>query len=340
MERTAAVGVKEVAARAGVAVGTVSNVLNRPDKVAEATRARVQAAIAELGFVRNEAARQLRAGLSNCVGLVVLDAANPFFHDIAEGAEEVAAAAGVAVLIGNSGALSAREDAHLNLFEQQRVRGVLVSPVEAVRPKLERLRAHGIAGVVVDRDETNGAYSSVSVDDIAGGEDAVRHLAELGHRRIAFVGGPVSLRQVVDRYEGAEREASRHRGVTVSFVHTDTTTIPAGHDAGLRILDLPADERPTALFGANDLIALGLLQAMASRGVRVPEEMALIGYDDIAFAAGAAIPLSSIAQPGREIGRRAMALLLAEADDPGRVPERVVLQPRLVVRASTDPSVS
>ncbi len=331
-----AVSVKDVAAHAGLSVGTVSNVLNRPDKVSEDTRGRVLAAIDELGFVRNEAARQLRAGLSSCVGLLVLNSSNPFFNDVAEGAEQYAAEHGVAVLIGSSGEQIEREKAYLRLFEQQRVRGVLVSPVGDVTKRLARMRTLGIAAVIVDRDLSNGAFTSVSVDDVLGGELAVRHLAEQGHTRIAFVGGPLSLRQIADRFEGAAQEAARHPGVQIEFVPTEGLRIMDGVQAGLRLVERPVDQRPTAAFAGNDLVALGLLQALASRRVRVPQEMALIGYDDIAFAAGAAVPLSSIAQPRHEIGRRAMELLLAEAGDPDRPKERVVLDPTLVVRRSTD----
>ena len=331
-----AVSVKDVAAHAGLSVGTVSNVLNRPDKVSEDTRGRVLAAIDELGFVRNEAARQLRAGLSSCVGLLVLNSSNPFFNDVAEGAEQYAAEHGVAVLIGSSGEQIEREKAYLRLFEQQRVRGVLVSPVGDVTKRLARMRTLGIAAVIVDRDLSNGAFTSVSVDDVLGGELAVRHLAEQGHTRIAFVGGPLSLRQIADRFEGAAQEASRHPGVQIEFVPTEGLRILDGVQAGLRLVERPVAERPTAAFAGNDLVALGLLQALASQRIRVPQEMALIGYDDIAFAAGAAVPLSSIAQPRHEIGRRAMELLLAEAGDPDRPKERVVLDPTLVVRRSTD----
>lgn len=337
MERIGPVGVKDVAARAGVSVGTVSNVLNRPQKVSGATRDRVQAAIQELGFVRNEAARQLRAGLSNCVGLIVLNATNPFFNDIAAGAEEVAAEHGVSVLVGNSAEIEAREDAYLALFEQQRVRGVLMSPIGAAGAKLDRLRSHGIPSVVVDRDITGGTHPSIAVDDVVGGELAIRHLAALGHRRIAYVAGPVGLRQVVDRWEGVERESARHLGMDVEFIHVNSLTIAAGLRAGLALAERPADQRPTALFGGNDLVALGLLQAMSARDVAVPAQMALIGYDDIEFAAGAAIPLSSIAQPRHEIGRRAMEMLLAAVEDPDTPVQRVVLQPELIARRSTDP---
>ena len=151
------ISVKDVASRAGVSVGTVSNVLNRPEKVAAATVQRVHAAIEELGFGRNDAARQLRAGRSRSIGLVVLDVRNPFFTDVARGAELRAAADDLSILLGNSGDDPARESSYLDLFEQQRVHGVLISPVHDVSGRLERLRAHGIPSVLVDRRSDGGS---------------------------------------------------------------------------------------------------------------------------------------------------------------------------------------
>ncbi len=332
-----AVSVKDVAARAGLSVGTVSNVLNRPEKVSEATRDKVLDAITELGFVRNEAARQLRAGASRAVGLIVLNPSNPFFNDVAEGAEQCAAAQGISLLIGNSGEDATREDHYLELFEQQRVRGVLVSPVGDVTPRLMRMRKLGIAGVIVDRAVPGDAFSSVSVDDDRGGRLALEHLADLGHTRVAFVGGPCSLSQVGDRLAGARAVAER-RGVDIEVIEVPALRIEHGRTAGLALLRRAPADRPTAVFAANDLVALGVLQAAASERVQVPQQLAIVGYDDIDFAAGAAVPLTSVAQPRHEIGARAMDLLLAEADDPYRPREHVVLAPTLVVRRSTDPS--
>lgn len=329
-----AVSVKDVAAYAGLSVGTVSNVLNRPDKVAEATRDRVLQAIEDLGFVRNEAARQLRAGLSRTVGLVVLDSSNPFFSDVAEGAERRGAEHGVSLLIGNSAQLPDREDHYLELFEEQRVRGVLVSPVGDVTPRLTRMRKLGIAGVLVDRVAEQAVFSSVSVDDKAGGRLALDHLADLGHTRVGFVGGPLSLTQVADRLAGA-RTAADARGVTLDHHASTELSIREGLNVGLRLLEAPRKHRPTAVFAANDLLALGILQALSSEGVRVPGDIAIVGYDDIDFAAGAAVPLTSVGQPRAEMGARAMDLLLREADQPGSDREHVVLQPSLVIRRST-----
>lgn len=332
---SATVSVKDVAARAGLSVGTVSNVLNRPEKVSQATRDKVTKAINELGFVRNEAARQLRAGMSHCVGVIVLNSSNPFFNDVAASAESWAADRGVSVLVGNSAELPERERSYLDLFEQQRVRGVLLSPVGSVGKRLQRMRKAGIATVLVDRD-LPGDFSCVSVDDRLGGRIAVQHLIDTGRRRIAFVGGPLSLAQVAERFAGAAEVAGEHPDVSLEYVATDRLALPDGRIAGERLLARPSAGRPDAVFAANDLLALGLLQAITgTRALRVPDDIALIGYDDIDFAAGAAVPLTSVAQPRFELGRLAMDLLLQQADDPDRPFERIVLKPTLVARSST-----
>ncbi len=334
-----AVSVREVAAAASVSVGTVSNVLNRPDKVAPATVARVLAAIEELGFVRNDAARQLRAGRSRSIGLVVLDVRNPFFTEVARGAEERAAEDGMTILLGNSDENVDREHAYLDLFEEQRVHGGLISPLGDDLPRLERLRRRGPPVVLVDRESEDRSISSVSVDDVVGGSLAVRHLLETGRRRIAFVGGPTSIRQVADRLEGARRAVAEASGVTLEVVDTESLTVLQGRAAGEAIRQRPASELPDAIFAANDLLAVGVLQALIMLGsVRVPEDIALIGYDDIDFAAAAVVPLSSIRQPATLIGSTAVDLLLREADaGDGFTPEQVEFQPELVVRDSTRP---
>ncbi|HYP74017.1 MAG TPA: LacI family DNA-binding transcriptional regulator, partial [Microbacterium sp.] len=199
------ISVKDVAAAASVSVGTVSNVLNRPEKVAPATVERVQAAIDALGFVRNDAARQLRAGRSRSIGLIVLDSANPFFAEVARGAEERAAAQGMSVLLGNSGQEPERESAYLDLFREQRVNGVLLTPTVLDPGPVRRLADAGVTVVLVDGELPGSATPSVAVDDVEGGYLAVSHLLALGRRRIAFVGGPLSIRQVADRLAGARR---------------------------------------------------------------------------------------------------------------------------------------
>ncbi|AWB96710.1 LacI family transcriptional regulator [Agromyces badenianii] len=332
------VSVRDVASAASVSVGTVSNVLNRPEKVAPATVARVTAAIEQLGFVRNDAARQLRAGRSRCIGLVVLDVRNPFFTDVARGAEDRAAEAGMTILLGNSDERADREGAYLDLFEEQRVAGVLISPLADDLPRLQRLRGRGTRVVLVDREVSDEDFSSVAVDDVVGGYLAVRHLCDTGRRRIAFVGGPASIRQVADRLEGARRAIDETPGAVLEVVETESLTVLTGRAAGERIRERAASDRPDAVFAANDLLAMGVLQAlMMQGGIDVPGEIALIGYDDIDFAAAAVVPLSSIRQPASLIGYTAVDLMLKEAG--GEHPhERVVFQPELVVRESTGPA--
>ncbi|NUT57598.1 MAG: LacI family DNA-binding transcriptional regulator [Agromyces sp.] len=332
-----AVSVRDVAAAASVSVGTVSNVLNRPEKVAPDTVARVMAAIDELGFVRNDAARQLRAGRSRSIGLVVLDVRNPFFTEVARGAEDRAAEDSMTILLGNSDENVDRERAYLDLFEEQRVHGVLISPLGDDETRLQRLRGRDTPVVLVDRVSEDRTLSSVSVDDVVGGELAVRHLLETGRRHIAFVGGPMGIRQVADRLEGARRAVEAEPDATLEVIETESLTVLEGRAAGEAIRERAAGERPDAVFAANDLLAMGVLQALNMLGsVRVPDDVALIGYDDIDFASAAVVPLSSIRQPASLIGYTAVDLLLKEAaSGEGFTAEQVVFQPELVVRDST-----
>ena len=330
------VSVRDVAAAASVSVGTVSNVLNRPEKVSPATVERVTQAIAELGFVRNDAARQLRAGRSRSIALIVLDAGNPFFAEVARGAEDRAAEAGMSVLLGNSDERSDREDAYVELFREQRVNGVLVTPVDDLG-RLERLRTGGVPVVLVDHEDSERAFGSVSVDDVEGGYLAVSHLLSTGRRRIAFIGGPRTIRQVADRLEGARRAIAEVPGATLEVVEMSTLSVLQGREAGELLRGRAPADRPDAVFAANDLLAVGALQAFTLMSdLQVPRDIALIGYDDIDFASATVVPLSSIRQPAHLIGYTAVDLLLKDIEAPeGRHERTVRFQPELVVREST-----
>ncbi|GAA3469037.1 LacI family DNA-binding transcriptional regulator [Nonomuraea roseola] len=331
----ATTNIKEVAQLARVSVGTVSNVLNRPEIVSPATRERVFAAIRQLGFVRNEVARHLRVGRSRTVGLVVLDVANPFFADVAQGAEALADEHDTMVVLCNSAASPLRERRHLDQLEQQRVLGILITPVEADNPRLLQLAARGTPVVLVDR-AAHGGQCSVSVDDRLGGRLAGNHLIEQGHRRVAFVGGPFSFQQVADRHAGITSAVEAAEGVVLETLSMPALSIAEGRAAGERVAALPPPSRPTAVFCANDLLALGFFQAMTAQGVRVPHDVAIVGYDDIDFAAASAVPLSSVRQPRDLLGRTAIDLLLEEVEEPDRHSHRqVIFQPDLVVRESS-----
>ena len=331
------VSIKDVAHEAGVALGTVSNVLNRPDLVAEETRIRVLAVIERLGFVRSESARQLRAGHSRIMALMVLDIGNPFFVDVARGAERAARTAGLGVMMCNSGQDPAEEAAYLELFAEQRVRGVLLTPADPSGRNLDFLRRHRIPFVLVDRVAAGTAECSVSVDDIAGGTLAAQHLIAAGHTAIAFVSGQAHLQQIKDRRAGAlaALTAAGLPPQALQDLPTDGLDFASGRDAGARLLGLAT--RPTAVFCANDLLALGVLQAVHTAGLNVPADLAIVGYDDIEFAAAAAVPLTSVRQPAATMGALAARMLLEETGDHPTTHKhrRKILQPELVVRASS-----
>jgi len=332
---TRIVGIKDVAQHAGVSVGTVSNVINRPDLVAPGTRDRVQAVIERLGYVRSEAARSLRAGQSRIIGQLVLDMANPFFAEVASGASRAAKKAGLRVMLCNSANDAEEEAAYLSLFAEQRVRGVLLTPADATGADLAVLRRHDIPFVLVDRVTSDGC--SVSVDDVAGGRMVGTHLAEIGHRLVAYVSGPMSLAQCRDRRAGVLAALTAHGLPEDALIHieADQMDVASGRDAGQRLLRL--SRGPTAVFCANDLLALGVLQSLYAAGVSVPGEVAIVGYDDIEFAGAAAVPLTSVRQPSVEMGLIAAELLIeeTEAETVPHRHRRVVLEPELVVRDST-----
>jgi LacI family transcriptional regulator len=278
--------IKDVAERAGVSIGTVSNVLNHPERVADNTRSAVLSAISALGFVRNSSAAQLRAGTSRSLGLVVLDLANPFFHDVARGVEGLADELGYAVVLCNSDEQAARENRYLQVLEEQRVRGVLITPVEVSSQRLDALRERGTPAVLVDRHDPRVNCCSVAVDDVAGGELAGRQLLADGHDRILFFSGPLAIRQCIDRLTGlrqAMMAAGRDPDTVVEVIEAGALKARTGYDAA--VARLSAGTRATAAFCANDLLALGVLRAALSTGRRVPHDLAIIGYDDIEFAA-------------------------------------------------------
>jgi len=323
---------QQVAARASVSSATVSKFLNTPHRVAPLTGQRIAEAIEELGYVRNDAARQLRAGSSTTIGLLAFDVGNPFFVDLARRVEGYAASRGLSVLLANSDGSEERERGYLELFEQQRVGGVLVSPVGDIEQQLERLHRREIPVVIVDKQVRPDLNASVSIDDVEGGYMAAAHLISRGCRRLAFVGGPSGLRQVDDRLAGAHRAVAAHEGISIEVIAVQERSVDVGRAIGERLLLRPGTDRPDGVFAMNDRLAFGLLQTLVVSGrVRVPDEIAVIGYDDIEFASAAVVPLSSIRQPRAEFAKAAVELLSGTANPP----RQVVLEPHLVVRAST-----
>lgn len=330
------ISIRDVAALAGVSITTVSNVLNRPEVVSRKAAQRVESAIESLGYVPNVAARQLRAGRSSVIGLAVINITNPFFAEVALGAEEAAETSGYSVFVGNSYDSLDRETRYLDRFDRQRLDGVLLAPVSDELGALERFAKRRVPVVLVDRVDPSGRHASVSVDDVLGGQLAAAHLLEGGARRLMFVGGPTHMAQMRERLEGCRIEAER-AGVELSVIDDGALSVRLGLEIGRRIAAMPRGTRPDGIVGGNDEVALGIMHSLIDAGIEVPSEVSIVGYDDIDFAAASTVSLTSIRQPSREIGRQAAELMLAALGGEDLSDRSVRFDPELVARKSSRP---
>ena len=328
--------VRDVAERAGVSVGTVSHVLNHPERVAGPTLDRVRAAIDELGFVRSETARRLRHGGSSLVGVLVHDISNPFFTEAARGIEDRLREDNRVPMLGSTDSDPDRERELMSLLAGLDVRGVIVTPSTSTLDNLAVLAGRGIRIVLMDHPPISEELPTVSGDDVAGARAAVAHLVELGHRRIGFVNGPLSVRQSIDRRDGVLAALSE-AGLDPAEVLREVEAASGGQgytaDAGAvgAAELLRADPPPSALFCANDQLAIGAMREIRRRGLAIPDDVAIVGYDDVDIASELITPLTSVHVPMRDIGRAAADLLLAD----GSQVRHVSFAPELVVRAST-----
>ena len=328
--------VRDVAERAGVSVGTVSHVLNHPERVAGPTLDRVRAAIDELGFVRSETARRLRHGGSSLVGVLVHDISNPFFTEAARGIEDRLREDNRVPMLSSTDSDPERERELMSLLAGLDVRGVIVTPSTCTLDNLAVLAGRGIRVVLMDHPPISAGLSTVSGNDVAGARAAIAHLVALGHRRIGFVNGPLSIRQSVDRRNGV-LTALADAGLDPPVALVEIEAVSGGHgytaDAGAvgAATLLRAEARPTALFCANDQLAIGAMREIRRRGLSIPDDVAIVGYDDVAIASELITPLTSVHVPMRDIGRAAADLLLAD----GAEVRHVAFAPELVVRAST-----
>lgn len=323
--------IQDVARRAGVATGTVSNVLNNPHKVADSTRARVEQAIDELGFVRNNAARTLVSGRSDTVGMVLIDLGNSLFVDIARGAEAAAAEAGFHLLIANTDLDSLRQESYVGRFEEARVAGIILAPLDGPLDALRAARRRGVPAILVNAPEAHPDLCCVMVDEEHGGFLAAKHVIDQGARRLVYLAARPGLSAIARRRRGIERAAAA-AGAEFDFVRARDFSIVAGRESGLQIL---TDSAADAIICPSDLTAIGVIQAAAKLGLSVPGDILVTGYDNNHFAAETRVPVSTISQPGHEMGRLAMELLLEELRDPNHVHRTVSTRPELIIRQST-----
>lgn len=328
----------DVARLAGVALGTVSNVINQPNKVSQKTRLKVQTAIDELGFVRNGAAGSLAKGTSNTIGFVTIDLGNSFFLDMARGAEEQAQSLGKFLLLANADVSVDKQDSYLTLFNEERVAGILLAPVPHSLQYARWVRARGRPVVIVNDAFDEPDSCAVLINNEHGGYLAARHLIELGRKRIAFVGGPDFLTPVHERHLGVIRAIADTNGaVELEHIPTNQVQTDDGRAVGHAIALRSPDRMPDGIVAAADLLAVGMVQALtASATLSIPKDVAIIGYDNNRLAWDGTIPISTLSQPGREMGRAGTELLLEEILSPGtHVHRRIMLEPTLIARQST-----
>lgn len=325
---------KDVARRARVSVATAARALGGYGYVSRATRERVLRAARALDYHPNAIARSMTKGRTQTLGVVVSDNANPFFAAVVRGIEDVVLPHGYGILLCNADEDPAKEAMYVAMLRAKRVDGVIVSPSGAGAETLRGLLAAGVPVVQVDRRVAGLAADAVVCDNRAGVRAAVEHLVKLGHRRLGLLGGPRRLYTGRERAR-AFRAALREAGLPVeeTWVLEGNFKVDGGYALAGRFLE--AATRPTAVFVANNLMTIGALLRFKEAGVRIPEDLAVVGFDDMDWAPVLTPPLTAVAQPSYELGRTAADLLLQRLG--GQVagrPRTVRLEPRLVVRES------
>ncbi len=324
------VTILDVAARAGVSRTSVSNFFHRPAKISDATRERIRSAMDELGFSPNDAARTLRTGSSPVVGYVAFELASARTPEIANAIAARLAEAGLFTLLATDQDDLARELEYLRLFERQRVSGLIVSPLGRIEDELLRIRRTGIPIVLAGRRSEHEELPSVSVDHRAGGRLAAQHLLDTGRRSLAFVTDTLAIPQIRDRHAGMLEAVEATHGATLEVIGIEERTISGGAAARAAV----RERRPDGLLCVNDLVAVGITSAGGSP-LAVPEEMAVVGYDDIGFAASNRVPLTTVHAPQGELGETAAELLLEQLDGSSVASRHVVFTPELTVRSSS-----
>jgi LacI family transcriptional regulator len=323
-----------VARAAGVSTATVSHVLNGTRFVADATQRRVRQAIEDLHYEVNSVAQSLARNRSQVVGLVVSDIANPYFTALVRGVEDVARHGGYTVILCNTDDDPATELGYLELLRRKRADGILLAPTGVRHAYLDRLVESAFPLVFFDRIVPGVPGDAVLLDNVDGAYRIVRHLIRLGHRRIGIVAGLRRVGTSTERLEGYRR-ALREAGIAeeAELIREGNSRLDGGYARTLELLDLP--DPPRAIFATNNLMTLGAIAALQSRGIRVPRDVAVVGFDDFEWAMILRPRLTTVAQPTYEIGRAAAELLI-ERIEQRRVgePRRVVLSPRLMIRES------
>jgi LacI family transcriptional regulator len=332
--------IRDVAKRAGVAPITVSRVVNNSGYVSEKTRARVEAAIADLEYVPNVLARSLRSRRTNTLALILSDISNPFWTTVARGVEDAASDAGFNVILCNTDESEVEQDKYLRVLLQKQVDGVLLVPARSALEPIQFVQSQDTPVVVLDRLIPNAQADTVRGDSEEGGYQLTRLLLSLGHRRIAVLSGPQGVSTAEDRVAGYQR-ALTEAGLDVdpALVYYGQFSLESGYTMTQQMLAVTP--RPSGLFAGNNFIAIGALRALRDAGLQVPEDLALVGFDDLPADLVVDPFLTVAAQPAYEMGRQATELLLARLS--GEAPEayqEIVLPTEIIVRQSSGQAVA
>jgi LacI family transcriptional regulator/LacI family repressor for deo operon, udp, cdd, tsx, nupC, and nupG len=326
---------KTVAEIAGVSIATVSRVLNADPVVKAETRLAVQKAIKNSGYHPNRVAQRLRStsGSGKLVGLLIPDIQNPFYVDVIRGIEEYAYEKGSAVVIGNFSQDQKKEKLYIDILRSESVDGFIVAPYHGADQYVVELINEGRAVVCIDRGLTGIGVDVVKSDNERGAFIATEHLVNAGHTRIAHITGNPFIPTTQERIDGYVRALQKH-GLPVlqELILGKDSDFKSGVEIAAALIDLP--EPPTAIFAANNLVTLGALETILSRGLKIPEEMAIVGFDDVYWATSLNPPLTAVRQHGFEIGRRAIELLYQRIADPSRPAANVIIQTELMIRKS------
>lgn len=326
--------IKDVARRAGVSSTTVSYVINKTRFVSPDTEARIRQAIQELDYRPNHIARSLRAKRTMTVGMIVSDIANPFYADVVRGVEDVLSEKHYSLILCNTDEVPERELATLQLLAQKKVDGLIIVATGCNVDPLREANNAGLPIVLVDRQLPGDWLDTVLVDDQSGAYEATRHLLQLGHRRIGAILGRTGISTTDRRRQGYET-ALHDFGVAVdlALIQNGYSTIEGGVAAAGILLDL--DPRPTAIFAANNLMTVGLFLTIKQRGLRCPEDMAVVSFDDMVWLSAFTPGLTTITQPNYDLGKQAAELLMDRLTGKSPTSPRIVVLPsRLIVRES------
>lgn len=327
--------IKDVALRAGVSVTTVSHVVNETRRVSAEGRDRVEAAIRELGYVPSQVARSLKSNTTRTLGMLIPNSSNPYFAEIVRIVEDRCFGAGYTLILCNTDDEPRRQSVYLQVLAERRIDGLIVVSTGSDDSLVGQLHGLTMPTVLLDREIDDPDCDLVETAHMEGGLVAVRHLLSLGHRRVACVGGPVGVASSEQRIEGWRLALAESGAVADAntLLWRGGFTSQGGYEAMHAILR--TDEVPSAVFVCNDLMAIGALRAVHESGLRVPDDLSIVGFDDIELSAYTSPPLTTVAQPKEHIGALAVDMLLERVNGRRRDARKVVLQPELRVRAST-----